>query len=398
LNVERALAQHRIQRAALYPNVAASAGGSVQHQPIAFLEGSDAMTIEQYSVGIGVSNYELDLFGRIRSLTGAALEQYLATAAAQRAATITLVSKTASVYLTLAGDQAQLRLARETLENRQQLLTLVTRSFELGVASQLDVSQARTSVETARADVARLSSLVSQDANALALLVGGPVSADLLPGDDLTALDSVGDVEAGVPSELLQRRPDIVAAEHQLRGANANIGAARARYFPTVSLTGSGGIGSTALGSLFSGPVGVWSFVPQVTAPIFNAGAIKAGVAVATVDRDIAVAQYERSIQSAFREVSDALAVRATIGDELSARQALVDATARSQQLSEARFKAGIDDYLAVLDAQRSLYGAQQSLIATRVARSLNLVALYTVLGGGWQEASVEPSAPPTQP
>jgi multidrug efflux system outer membrane protein len=262
----------------------------------------------------------------------------------------------------------------------------VRQRFEAGVANALAVRQAQTSVETARADVARYTSFVAQDRNALALVVGAPVPDASLPNGPIEQTGLLADLPAGLPSDVLQKRPDILAAEHQLRGAYANIGAARAQLFPSIRLTASAGVASAALSGLFAAGSGAWSFVPQISAPIFNAGRNRANVRVAEVDRDLAIAAYERSIQVAFREVADALADRSTLGERLSAQQALVEATADSYRLSDARFQGGVDNYLAVLDSQRSMYAAQQALIDVRLARTSNLVTLYRVLGGGWSE------------
>jgi multidrug efflux system outer membrane protein len=393
LNIERARALYRIQRADLLPTVTAGAGVAVQRTPEGVNGAPVGATADQYSASVGVSGYELDLFGRIRSLNARALQAYLATEQARRSVQISLVSEAAQAYLTLAADQELLQLAQDTLVNQRAALELTRQRLEAGVTNVLALRQAQTSVEIARGDVARYTSLTAQDRNALTLIVGAPVPATLLPEGPLERVGVLADLPAGVPSEVLRRRPDILAAEHQLRGAYANIGAARAQLFPTIRLTASGGVASAALSGLFAAGSGAWSFAPQIAMPIFDAGRNRANVKVAEVDRDLAIAAYEQAIQAAFREVADALAERSTLDDRLSAQQALVDATSDSYRLSDARFKGGVDSYLAVLDSQRALYGAQQGLIGVRLTRIANLVTLYRTLGGGWTETGAQASA-----
>jgi multidrug efflux system outer membrane protein len=326
----------------------------------------------------------LDLFGRVRSLKTAALEQYLATQQARSAAQISLVGAVASSYLALAGDRENLRLAQETLNTQQASYNLILHTRDAGMASDLDLRQAQSQVEAARVDIARYSGLVSLDENTLNLLVGTPVPANLLP-NELSSDSTLKDIAAGVPSEVLLRRPDILMAEHQLQAAYANIGAARAAFFPRISLTGGVGFVSSELQNLFTYNTRTWTFAPRATLPIFDAGARKANYKVAQVDRDLAVAEYEKAIQSAFREVSDSLSLRTRLLEQQEAQQALVTTLEETYRLSEARYKAGIDGYLSVLVAQRSLYGAQQGLVNLRRAHLGNLVTLYKVLGGGAQ-------------
>jgi multidrug efflux system outer membrane protein len=385
LNIERSRAQYRIRRSDLFPKIDATAAGSVQRIPEDLSTSGRADTVDQYSVGLGVSAYELDLFGRVRSLKDQALEQYLATEQARRSVQIGLVAEVAASYLTLAADRERLQLARETLESQQSSYNLTKSRFDAGVSSALDLHQARTSVEAARVDIARFTTLVAQDANLLNLVVGAPVPADLIPVALTENLTAMKDVAPGLPSDVLLRRPDILQAENLLKGANANIGAARANFFPRITLVSNVGFGSDELAGLFSGDSFAWSFAPRVTLPIFTAGANQATLEVAEKDRDIAVAQYEKAIQTAFREVADALAQRGTIDEQLSAQQSLTDATTESHKLSLARYEKGVDNYLQVLDSQRALYGAQQNLIGVRLARLSNLVTLYRVLGGGSQ-------------
>ncbi len=385
LNIDRARALYRIQRSALFPTVNATASAVRQRIPEGVFGGAGgAFNAEQYSANVGVSGYELDVWGRVRSLNDAALQSYLATEQARRAVQIALVSEVAQAFLTHAADAERLRLAQETLGLQKTALDLTRQRFEAGVSSALAVRQAETTVEAARADVARFTALLSQDRNALDLVVGATVADEHLPTGVLDEAAAMRDVPAGLPSDLLQRRPDIVGAEHRLLAAYASIGAARAAFFPTISLTGSAGTTSRALDALFTAGTGAWSFVPQVVMPIFNAGRNKANLEVAQVDRELAVANYERTIQVAFREVADALAVRATIDEQIAAQQALTAAAGEGLRLAEARFEGGVDSFLPVLDAQRQLYQAQQGLIAVRLARGATLVNMYRALGGGW--------------
>jgi multidrug efflux system outer membrane protein len=383
LNIERSRAQYQIQRSDLFPKVDANAAGDFQRLPADLSGKGRAMTLDQYSVGLGVSSYELDLFGRVRSLKDQALEQFLATEQARRSVQISLVSQVAATYLTLAADRERLRLAKETLKSQQESYKLTNHRFEAGVSSALDLHQAQTSVDTARVDIARFTTLAAQDENALDLVVGSKVPADLLPPSLSEALTALKELAPGLPSDVLLRRPDILQAENLLRGANANIGAARAAFFPRITLVSSVGFGSDDLAGLFKGDSFAWSFAPRISLPIFDGGSRRASLTVAEVDRDIAVAQYEKAIQTAFREVADALAQQGTIADQVAAQQSLTDATAESYRLSQARYEKGVDSYLQVLDSQRSLYGAQQNLISARLARLANLVTLYKVLGGG---------------
>jgi len=385
LNIERTRAQYQIQRSDLFPKVDATAGATYQRIAENFSSTGLPENIHQYNVGLGVSSYELDLFGRVRSLKDQALEQYLATGQARRSVQISLVSQVADTYLTLAADQERLQLAKDTLTSQQASYQLVQKRFESGVSSALDLHQAQTSVDTARVDIARYTTFVAQDENALNLVVGSQVPADLLPPSISETLTALKDLSPGLKSDVLLSRPDILQAENLLKGANANIGAARAAFFPRITLVSSVGFGSDDLGRLFKSGAFVWQFAPQVSVPIFDAGANKANLKVAEVDRDIAVAQYEKAIQTAFSEVADALAQRGTIDDQLAAQRSLTDATGESYRLSQARYERGVDSYLNVLDSQRSMYGAQQNLIGTRLARLTNLVTLYKVLGGGAQ-------------
>ena len=382
LNIEESRALYRIQRADLFPTVTATAAGLDQRIPASLSSTGQAMSSHQYSVGLGFSAYELDLFGRVRSLNNQALEQFFATGEARRSLQISLIAEVATDYLNLAADKEHLKIARETFESRQFSYNLIKSRFEAGASSELDLRQAETTVDSASVDIASYTSQVAQDENALALVIGSPVPADLLPSG-LNAISALQDINAGLPSVVLQRRPDIMQAEHLLKAANANIGAARAAFFPRISLTDGLGLSSAQLTGLFKGASWLWNFAPEITLPIFDAGRNRANLEVTEVEHKIFLAQYEKAIQVAFREVSDALAQHGTLGAQLDAQQSLTDATAKTYSLSQARYSKGISSYLDVLDSQRSLYSAQQGLIAVRLSRLTNLATLYKVLGGG---------------
>lgn len=381
LNIERARAQYRIQRADLFPFLDAAGGYSKQRIPDTSGFGQ-TLTLEDYSVDLGISSWEADFFGRVRSLKDQALEEFFSTEEARRAAQISLVAEVARSYLLLAADRELLALARQTLKSHLATYDLTRSRFDAGVVSALEVRQAQTTVESARVDIARFVGLVAEDENALRLLIGTSLPAELLP-HELETVTAMEEIPAGVPSEVLQRRPDVLAAEHRLRGAYANIGAARAAFFPRIALTASAGFASAELSGLFDSDSRAWLLAPRIDLPIFTAGSLRARLRVSEVDREIFLARYEGAIQTAFREVSDALAQRGTIDDQLAAQLSLVDATAETYRLSEVRFSRGIDSFLNVLDSQRSLYNAQQNLITIRLVRLTNLVTLYRVLGGG---------------
>ncbi len=390
LNTERARAYHRIQRAQLVPAV--SALGTVSRQGSSAADGE---TVTLYTVGLGVSAWEIDFFGRLRSLKDRALDQYLASEQARSSARINLLGEVANAYLALVADRESLAFARDTLASQETSARLIRRRFEVGASSELDVHRAQVSLETAREDVARLTSVVAQDGNALNLLVGAAVPAELI-AERLEQVAPLKDSAARIPSEVLAGRPDIRAAEHQLRAANASIGAARAAYFPNISLTAGIGTASSELSGLFKSGSGTWAFAPRIVLPIFDLGTRRANLAIARADRDIALAQYEKAIQAAFREVADTLAQRATLEEQVAAHTSLVKALEATHRLATARYTAGVDGTLGVLDAQRSLYAAQQGLIALRRARYANMVTLYKVLGGGERSAAPE-EQPPVQ-
>lgn len=382
-NIQSARAQYRIQRAELLPQVNGDVGATRSKNISSFSGSDNPVQSEIYTASVGLSAFEIDLFGRVRSLSNAALESYLATEAAGRATRISLIAETASAYLTLAADHSQLAISQRTLESAQRTMEITRKRLEAGVASRLDLRQADTVYQQARADLASTRALIAQDRNALELLAGGTIADALLPVELPSDHEWLAEVPAGLSSSVLLERPDVLQAEHQLKSANANIGAARANFFPSLSLTASTGLASTELSDLFSNGASVWSVGPSLLLPIFNGGANVANLAYANAQRDLYVSQYELAIQTAFREVADALAVRGTIQEQLDAQRALVDAAADSYQLAEARYSKGVDSFLNTLDAQRSLYDAEKSLVSARLTASDNVVTLYRVLGGG---------------
>ena len=380
LNVERARSQYRIQRASLFPAVDGTVAG-VRGNTTSVDTAGNPVTTEVYTASLGAS-WELDLFGRVRSLNQAALQNYFAVAENRKAAQISLISAVASAWMNLAADQDQLRLSAETLRLREESLNLTQKRFDLGSTDQMTLRQSQVLTEQARADVAALTATVQQDRNALRLLVGDDIAPDRLP-DSFPDHAILADLPAGQPSDILLKRPDVMASEYSLKAANADIGAARAAFFPRISLTASVGKASTDLGNLFDG-TDSWTFSPSISVPIFAGGANIANLAASKTSRDIALAQYEGAIQSAFRDVADQLATRSTIDDRLAAQTNVVAAAADSHNLAQARFDRGIDSRLTLTDAERTLYGAQQQLIAVRLVRSLNLINLYAALGGGY--------------
>jgi multidrug efflux system outer membrane protein len=385
LNVELVQAQYRIQRGALMPSVTAS--GIVARQEVAADQSPTHAqgTATIYTVG-GALSWELDFFGRLRSLSTAALEQYLATDEARRTAQIALVAQVATQYLTERALDDQVVLARKTLDAVEASLRLQRRTYEAGRTGELDLRTAESQVEAARFNLAAAQQQRDRAANALVLLVGQPLPADLPGPAPLDSQALLAELPAGLPSEALLRRPDVASAEHQLLSANAQIGAARAAFFPSISLTAGIGSSSLELSQLFGSGSGYWSFIPRIDVPIFRGGALKASLDVAEVRKSVQVAQYERAIQLAFREVADALVSRAALEAQLAAQERRVQAEQRRYQLSDLRYQKGVDSYLVFLTAQRDLFAAQQQLIQSRLARLTNLVDLYRALGGGWQE------------
>ncbi len=388
LNIELTRAQYRIQRAAQLPAVAATASSTTQRVPADLSSTGRATTGTTYTVGAAVSAFELDLFGRVRSLSAAALEQYFATEEARRSAHLSLVAAVATQYLTGRALEDQVALARRTLETVAASLALTRRSYEAGRVSELDVRTAEAQVETARFNLSTADQQRAQAENALVLLVGRPLPPGLPPPVPLDAQELVSELPPGLPSEVLQRRPDVLAAEHGLKSANASIGAARAAFFPSISLTAFGGTSSAELSGLFGSGSAAWSFAPRLSLPLFTGGALRGSLDVAEVRKSIEVARYERAIQVGFREVSDALVSREALGQQLGAERARVAAEQRRYQLSDLRYRKGVDSYLTVLTAQRDLFAAQQQLIQSHLARLSNLVELYRALGGGWRERS----------
>ncbi|OPY81225.1 MAG: Outer membrane protein OprM precursor [Syntrophorhabdus sp. PtaU1.Bin153] len=381
LNVERARAVYGIQRAQLWPTVDAVGTMSKERVPADLSDSGRAKITDYYSVNLGVLSWEIDLFGRLRSLKDQALEEYLATEHVRRGTKISLIAAVAEVYLALAADREALKLSQSTLVAQQASYDLIQQRYKVGVTTELDLRRAQTQVDIARRDVALYMQMAAQDENALNLLVGVPVPKELLPPD----LDSVAppkEISPGISSDVLLSRPDILATEHQLKAVNASIGAARAAFFPRISLTSTIGTASYELSRLFEAGSSTWLFAPQATMPVFDTRLWSALRGV-TVEREIAVAQYEKAIQMAFKEVADALAKYGTVGDQLAAQESLVQASADAYRLSDARYTKGIDSYLSVLDAQRSLFAAQQALIIIRLSRITNLVTLYKALGGG---------------
>ena len=380
LNVERAKAMYGIGRFSLLPSVNAVGSWSKSHVPADLSSTRSEMTSERYDANLGITSWEIDFFGRIRSLKDQALEEYLATDQALRGSQLLLVSTVAQAYLALAADREALQLVAKTLEAQEAVYTIIRRRYEVGMISELDLRRAQSQVEIARGDVARYTQLTAQDENGLTLLVGSPIGQELLP-PDLVSVIAPRDISSGLSSEPLLRRPDVLAAEHRLKAANANIGAARAAFFPRVSLTTTLGTASADLSGLFKAGSGVWSFAPLMVMPIFDARTWFA-YNVTKIEKEMSIAQYEKAIQAAFREVADALAERGALNRRIAAQESLVDAFAEMYRLSEARYTKGIDSYLSVLDAQRSLYGARQGLIMLRLARLNNLITLYKTLGG----------------
>ena len=389
-NVLQARAQYRVQRADILPSISANGAATYTNSAGAAATtggaaGGGSTDIQYFQANVGFSAFELDLFGRLRNLSKAALEQYFATEEAQRTTRISLIAEIATAWLTLASDQDQLRLSQNTLKTFEQTLDLTRAQFRIGVASELESRQAETNYQAARNDIATLQTKIAQDQNALNLLVGTTVAADLLPaalGDGRVTRDAL---PANLSSEVLLRRPDVLQAEHQLIAQNANIGAARAAFFPRISLTAALGTISSGLTGLFGAGTGTYNVAPSVALPLFDAGRNKGNLDYAKASQQAAVATYEKTIQTAFREVADALAQRGTIDEQVSAQTARASAAQVAAKLSDARYRAGVDSFLVALDAQRTAYAAEQQLVTTRTTRSSNLIELYRALGGGLQ-------------
>ena len=386
LNIEVARNTWRIQRSDLLPSMNASGSFTRQELPKNMSGSGNTEITSVYTAGIGTTAYELDLFGRVRSLSNRAINQYFATEEGRKAAQTILVAEVANAYLTWLADVELLRLTESTLTTRQDACDLIKRSFELGAKSRLDVAQSAMLVESARANRAHYQRQVGQDKNALTLLVGKEIDPMLLEPQLLADVEMLDTLPVGIPSVVLLDRPDIRQAEYALKAENANIGAARASFFPSIGLTGSAGFASASLSDLFvAGSSGVWSFAPQVTLPIFQGGRLRSNLKLAETNRDIAVARYEKAVQTAFREVADALVARATYTEQLQAQRALVKKSDQAMIITKARYDHGIDNHFALLDAQRSLFEAQQNEILLHQQTLANMIDLYKALGGGWQ-------------
>ena len=375
-NIAAAREQVRIQRAQQFPQVDASAGATLNGS------GSGSGVEDSYQAGLSLPNFEIDLFGRLRSLTDVQRNRYFATEAAARTTRLALVADIATAWLTYAADASLLRIAEDTVASAENSVRLTRARLEGGIAPRTDLRQAEQILEAAKADAADQRTALAQDVNLLQLLVGAPIDQALLPASIDQAAPTVTELPAGLDSQILLRRPDVVEAEYELRAANAQIGAARAALFPRISLTGLLGFASTALTSLFSSDSLAWSASGGATHSIFQAGAGRANVRLTEAQKAAAVATYQRTIQQAFREVADTLARRGTIGEQLRARQAQREAAADSYMLTEARYRNGIESFLGSLDAQRSYYSAQRILVISRLEASTNLVELYRSLGG----------------
>jgi multidrug efflux system outer membrane protein len=395
LNIAASQAQFREQRSALFPTIDATTDATIEDPPAtsAVPEAGEAINNEHvvsrlYSAGLGFTSYELDLFGHIRSLARAQYQAYLSEIETRRSTQISLVAEVANDYITLVADQEQLRLASQTVDAQASSYALSRAMFNQGAATRLALREAETTVDTAKASVAQYIRQVAQDDNALILAVGAPIPDDLPAGRDLVNQGIMANLPAGVPSSLLTQRPDIMAAEHTLLASNAQIGAARAAFFPSISLTASGGVESVALTNLFSPAAAMWSFAPQITLPIFSGGENRANLDYAKVEKRIDIAEYEKTIETAFREVSDGLAARGTYLDQLAAEQSLVAAYQDAYRLADMRFRAGVDSFLTTLTTQQSLFESQQTLVSLKAAQLQNLVTLYKALGGGWYDVT----------
>jgi len=387
LNIEEARALYRIERADILPTLNANTGATYQKSSDEASLTGNGESSELYTANLGVSAFELDLFGRLRSQNESAFNEYLATETARDAVQNTLIAEVANAYLQLLSDQKLLSITQETLTAQQRTYDILSKTRDMGIATQSDVSRAETAVETARVNLHQYRRLIEQDKNALIVLMGVNGGETLIPQAKLEDINLPHHLDAGIPSDVLSARPDIRQAEYALLARNADIGAARAAFFPTISLTGSYGFASEGLSNLFTnGGLGAWTFVPQITLPIFNAGQNKANLKLSEIRKEKAIVQYEQAVQVAFREVSDELAARATLTEQLEAQRRLVAAAENVYNISDQRYKSGIDSFLSVLDAQRELYTSQQNEIQIDRQRLSNLVTLYKVLGGGTHE------------
>lgn len=384
-NVLLTRAQYNIGQSHTIPTINGTASGIRQRD---LSSEDDLTTTGKYSLKAGITSYELDLFGHLRSLKKQALENYFASEEARRGTQIALIAQVAIEYLTRRSLSEQLAQTEQTLKSWEENYDLLKRSYDIGVISKLDLALAETQLQTARVNAATYKRLAAQSENALVVLLGEPLPPDLPQAPDFVSENILADIAPGIPSELLERRPDILEAEHVLKSTNANVGVARAAFFPQITLTAAGGDASVKLVDLFSGKT-VWNFSPQITVPIFDAGANKAGLDIAKAQRDIATARYEKTIQNAFREVSDALIARKTLDEQVAAQEELVKTQQERSHLAEVRYRNGIDSYLNVLTAQNEFYAARQNLIQAQMSRYANLITLYKALGGGWDKPEV---------
>ncbi len=384
LRLDLARTEYRIRRSPLLPEVDGNASGIRQRTSGEIYAFDGGTILSTYSVG-ATASYEVDLFGRIRSLKDAALENFLATEETRQSIQISLVAEVATEYLTQLRLREAKAIAQQTLETVQSSYQLIRKRFELGAASELELRTAEGQVETVRVNAAAFLQQLAESENALAQLIGQPIPTQLPPGIPFGQQQLLGPIPAGIPSETLEKRPDILAAEHTLKSAHANIGAARAAYFPQILLTGSGGLSSTTLDNLFTGPARTWSYGPQLNVPLFNYGATQAKVAASKINAELEVTAYQKAIQTAFREVADALATRGILDQKLKAQERLLAAERRRFELTEARYRQGVDSYVEVLLAQQDLYSAQQNLLQFQAARLFNAITLYRSLGGGWK-------------
>ncbi len=393
--VEEARAQYGVAEADRWPTIGVGANGQVTRSPENLrMQGADSPSVSHsYQAGIGLTAFELDFFGRVRNLSEAAFQQYLSTAQARRTVHINLVAQVAEAYFRLRTAQELEQLSRSTLRSRQETFDLVKARYDAGVASALDLNQSRSQLETVRADLSSITRQQAQARNALQLLLGVKMP-DNLPPEAVFGRDQVlAKIPVGLPSDLLERRPDIMGAENALKGANANIGAARAAFFPNISITGLLGFASTDLGGLFSSGQRYWQYSPQIQIPIFSGGSLRGNLALAEARKNIAVSQYEKTIQTAFREVADALAGEATYASQLDALRALEASASQTLKLANLRYETGIDSFLQVQSAEVDLYSAQQLFLQTGMDSLLNRVELYKALGGGWLETSTQADA-----
>ncbi|MFD1123623.1 efflux transporter outer membrane subunit [Methylophilus flavus] len=397
LNIEKARAQYQVQRADLFPTVAATLSetaskglsnvgnnGNVSAGTVAASNNNSGNVSHVYRATVGFSAYELDLFGRIRNLNAQALQTFYSQEENRKSTQISLVAEVATAWLTVAADKKRLDIAQQTLKSQQDTYDINQKMFDLGVANALTLKQLQTSVDNARVAVATYNIQIKQDINALNLLAGSVVPAAWLPDSTLSSVALATPLPRGISSKTLQQRPDVRAAEHLLEGANANIGALRAAFFPTISMTTTIGTASTELDGLFGPGSRIWTFVPQISLPIFNAGRNRSNLTIGEKNQQILLAQYEKTVQTAFREVADVLAQREGLQAQLEAHQSLNGAAAEAFKLADARFKNGVDSYLVVLDAQRTLYTAEQSLVTLQLSDAASQLTLYKVFGGGW--------------